>query len=149
MRIAQRIFQLIDRDRQVRPVAEPRRNLRSETRLLQLLQQSADTAEIGLAKHLRQDVGDAPGPALPGQPPQSASQDASEYVAHENLLERELLTITSVLMSTDRGPRASRPHPHPTLPRKRARVGWGKERARRPRSQRSGLRCARHEALWR
>src|SRR5437660_367709 len=123
MLVAQRIFQLIDRDRQVRPVAEPRRDLRSETRLLQLLQQSADTAEIGLAKHLRQDVGEPPGPALPGHPPQGASQDASEYVAHENLLDPQYVWFNTQGGFAVPGPRASRPH-----------------------SQPSGLRCPRREA---
>jgi hypothetical protein len=73
MLIAQRALKLIDRDRQVLAIAEPRGDLRSEAGLLQLLQQSADAPEIGLAKYLRQDVGESPAPALPGQPPQRAS----------------------------------------------------------------------------
>src|SRR5689334_15703953 len=82
--IAECVLELIDRDRQVLAVAQPRGHLRPEPRLLQLLQQSADAAEIGLAEHLRQNGGKPSG--LPGQSPQCSAQNTAEYITHESLL---------------------------------------------------------------
>jgi len=53
--VAQRSAKLVGRYRKVRAAAEPRGHLRSEAGLLQLLQQTADAAEISVFEHLTQD----------------------------------------------------------------------------------------------
>ena len=47
--VAQRSAKLVGRYRKVRAAAEPRGHLRSEAGLLQLLQQTADAAEISVS----------------------------------------------------------------------------------------------------
>src|SRR3984957_19770399 len=80
--------ELIYRDRKVRAIAEPRGHLRSEAGFLQLLQQPADAAEIGITENLPQHIR-KPGSLarLPRHALQYTVDEIAEYAGHDCLLQ--------------------------------------------------------------